>query len=529
MSRRDVMRYGAAAGAGLALPAVLDACGSSGPTPPEKVHNKAIVEGFPEPEMVTSNRGELSVKLTAKPAMVDMGAEKLVSTYTYDGIVPGKTWELYPGDVLKVDLVNDLPPLPPNDAWAMSEHGPPRPHMWTNTNLHTHGLHVSPAGNADNVFVDIAPGDHFQYEIPVPDDHTGGIFWYHPHRHGAVTHQVRAGMAGLIIVRGEIDKVPEVKKAQERIMVVQAIELNRDFKLADPIPNPTTEEAFFPRNQVLYTVNGVLTPTITMAPGEVQRWRILNGAEGKFISLRLEGHPLNVVAWDGLTLAAPEPQDFALLAAGNRMEALVKAEKTGIYNLMIYPASSQVPDVPGMPDMVTTSTMTSSSELRPRVLARVEVQGKRKYMGLPKTLPAYDPPILPIAKTRRFAFTVQRTPTNEFISFGVDGVPFDPANPPYQMKLGTAEEWTLVNEVDHKLARHAHGLHIHVNPFKITKVNGQDLPKPLWRDTYVLTGADANSLTFQSNFDDFTGKFVEHCHVLGHEDLGMMESLEVIP
>jgi FtsP/CotA-like multicopper oxidase with cupredoxin domain len=528
ISRREVLRYGTAGGAALALPGVLGACGGNGSKSPQQAHNKAPAGGFFQPHVVTSKGGVLPVTLTAKQADVDMGADQRVHTYTFNGIVPAETWELYPGDTLKVLLVNDLPPLTSHQVHEM-EGGPPRPHMWTNTNLHTHGLHVSPKDNADNVFLDIPPGERFQYEIPIPADHTGGIFWYHPHRHGAVTQQVRAGMAGMIIVRGDIDKVKEVKAAKEQILVLQAIELDKNFKLADPIPNPTTEEAFFPRNQTLYTCNGVLVPTITMYPGEVQRWRILNGAEGKFMSLRLEGHPLNVLAWDGLTLAAPEPQDFAMLAAGNRMEALVKAGKPGVYNLMVYPGSSQIPDIPGMPDMVTTTTAPTSQEVRPRPIARIEVHGRGKEMGLPATLPVYDPPILPIAKTRRFAFTVQRTPAKEFISFGIDGVPFDPNNPPYQMKLGTAEEWTLVNELDAKLPRHAHGLHIHTNPFRVTKANGKDLPKPLWRDTYVLTGGDHDSLTFQSNFDDFTGKFVEHCHVLGHEDLGMMESLEVIP
>jgi FtsP/CotA-like multicopper oxidase with cupredoxin domain len=97
------------------------------------------------------------------------------------------------------------------------------------------------------------------------------------------------------------------------------------------------------------------------------------------------------------------------------------------------------------------------------------------------------------------------------------------------MRIGTAEEWTLANAHDHKLPRHAHGLHIHTNPIKITAINGTPLARPLWRDTYELQGADGNSLTFVSNFVDYPGKFVEHCHVLSHEDLGMMESLEVIP
>jgi FtsP/CotA-like multicopper oxidase with cupredoxin domain len=76
---------------------------------------------------------------------------------------------------------------------------------------------------------------------------------------------------------------------------------------------------------------------------------------------------------------------------------------------------------------------------------------------------------------------------------------------------------------------HAHVFHLHVNPFKITKINGRTLPKPLWRDTFVLTKSTDDSFTFESNFVDYTGKFVEHCHVLAHEDLGMMEAIEVIP
>jgi FtsP/CotA-like multicopper oxidase with cupredoxin domain len=528
LSRREVLRYGAGAASLLSVPSVLAACSSSKSSSPRAAKNKAPAqEGFPQPHALTSQGGELNVTLTAKQAVVDMNAPQKITTVTFDGIVPGYTWELQPGDTLNVDLVNNLPPMKHAIQSSMNV---PRPHEWDHTNLHTHGLHVSPADKADNVFIDIARGDHFQYQIPIPKDHTGGIFWYHPHRHGAVTQQVRGGMAGMIIVRGAIDAVPEVHAAKEQIMVLQAIELNKDYQLAEPIPNPSTVEAFFPRNQTLYTVNGVLNPKLTMYPGEVQRWRVLNGAEGKFMSLRLDGHQLNAIAWDGLTLDAPEPLPYTMLAAGNRGEFLVKAGAAGTYQLVLSPGSSQLPDIPGMPDSVTSTTAPTSAELKPRSILTVEVTGSGPEMNLPTSLPAYNPPILPIAKTRDFSFTNQRGPDKiEFISFGIDGVPFDPDRPPYQMKVGTAEEWNLVNAIDTRYPRHAHGLHIHTNPFRVTKINGQVLPKPLWRDTMVLTGGDHDSITFQHNFDDFTGKFVEHCHVLGHEDLGMMESLEVTP
>jgi FtsP/CotA-like multicopper oxidase with cupredoxin domain len=365
-------------------------------------------------------------------------------------------------------------------------------------------------------------------------------------------------MAGMIIVRGELDRVPEIGAAKERVMVLQSIELGDDFQLLDPIPLPSATEAFFPRTKVLYTVNGVLTPRITMYPGEVQRWRLLNAAEGKYLSLRLAGHRLHILAWDGLTLPAPESVPLVMLSAGNRVEVLVKAGAPGVYDLVLTPGSSQKPNIPGMPDappasdsgdtggtagmsgMVGMAGMADMGEeghpglpvipgeLETRPIATIEVSGAGREMALPAALPAWNPPILPIARRRTLAFTVARAPDNEFLSFGVDGLSFDPQRTPYRARLDTAEEWTLVNGVDTRLADHAHVFHIHVNPFKITRINGVALATPLWRDTFVLTRRTGDSLTFETNFVDFTGKFVAHCHVLSHEDLGMMSSVEVV-
>ena len=149
-------------------------------------------------------------------------------------------------------------------------------------------------------------------------------------------------------------------------------------------------------------------------------------------------------------------------------------------------------------------------------------------MSLPSALPAWDPPMPPISRRREVIYSVTRDPDDEFIDFGINGLPFDPDRAPYTVPVNTAEEWTIINGVDHKLADHAHVFHIHVNPFKITWVNGRKLEKPLWRDTYVLTGKTGDSFTFETHFADFLGKFVEHCHVLTHEDLRLMEAIEVV-
>jgi len=490
---------------------------------------------LPQPAVLRSRDGELAVRLTGRPAVVSMNAPKPVRTYTFDGIVPGYTWEIRPGDTLRVHLRNRLPRLPSMPVRM------DRPHQWTNMNLHTHGLHVSPAGNADNVFIDIPPGDDQQYTIRVPADHPAGSFWYHPHRHGGVTQQLRAGMAGLLIVRGDLDEVEEIAAAQEKVMVLQSIELGNDYQLLDPIPEPKPDEAFFPRTNVLYTVNGTLAPRLRMYPGEVQRWRLLNAAEGKFMSLQLKEHDFHVLAWDGLTLPAPGTTDVLMLSAGNRVEVLVKAGKPGVYDLVLTPGSSQQPNIPGMPPsgdpgpagsagkqgMAMPGFPALRGELDKRTILTIEVSGHGRPMSLPTALPAWDPPILPIARRRHFTFSVQRTPDNEFLNFGVDGKPYDMSAPPYRVPLGTAEEWTLENAFDPKLMEHAHVFHIHTNPFKITKRNGKVLSPPLWRDTYVLTKSAGDTITFESNFIDYAGKFVEHCHVVAHEDLGMMSAIEV--
>lgn len=509
----------AAVSAPLALPRLTGAQGTAAP-----VTENAAAEEIVQPGLVSSREGVLATKLVARPAEVDMGAGHPVSTYTFDGVVPGYTWEVRPGDTLKIDLVNELPPLDGDHADHVDM---TRPHQWTTTNLHTHGLHVSPSGDSDNVFIAIPPGASHQYEIEIPDDHTGGLFWYHPHKHGGVAHQVRAGMAGALIVRGEIDEVPEIQAAREQVMVLQAIELGENYELLDPIPYPKPDQAFYPRKQILYPVNGRMNPRVTMYPGEVQRWRMLNAAEGKFMSLHLEDHDLNVIAWDGLTLHEPEPTSDVMMTAGNRTEVLVKAGAPGIYNLVLSPGSSQHPSIPGMPH--ATPEAEHNAELTVRPILTLEVVGEGPEMALPVSLPAYDPPILPIARQRHFAYTVERGENDSFKSFGVDGEAFDPDRTPYQVKLGTAEEWTLVNDIDHRYPEHAHGFHIHVNPFKVTHVNGEPLPRPQWRDTFALSGQDDDSFTCEMNFDDFTGIFVDHCHVLTHEDLGMMERIEVVP
>ncbi|MCB1273419.1 MAG: multicopper oxidase domain-containing protein [Leucobacter sp.] len=526
----------------LGVPTSLTSCASS-------ASSGSSGETFRNPKVKASEGGRLTGVVTAKRSQIDIGIGHDYSTYTFDGVIPGATWEVHPGDTIGVTLRNAMPVLSEDDQARSDGHGHgqmdtgstgdfvnmTRPHDWTHTNLHTHGLHVSPedteVGAGDNPFVTIVPGAEQRYEIPIPSDHTGGLFWYHPHRHGAVAYQVQGGMAGALIVRGEIDRVPEIAAATEQVMVFQALEMMDDFEIPAPEPNATLQEAFFPRDRIVWTLNGQNTPVITMRRGEVQRWRMLNAAEGKLMSLRLTGHSMHHIGYDGLALPAPRMMRDTFIEPGARVEALVKAQFPGRYELILSPATSQLPYLPGWnqalgADQPVGSDGTVWQEVVPRVVAIVDVLPDKVDMELPRTLPAYNPPLRPIVKHRDVEYTVHRRDDHQFEAFGINHRPFNPDDPPYVMRVDTAEEWTIHNAADEGFV---HVFHIHVNPFLVTHVNGERLQTPVWRDTWALGPNLGDSFTFVMNLDDFTGKTVEHCHILTHEDLGMMEALEILP
>jgi len=215
------MRTGLAAGTSLLLPV------SAGPAAagdaPEHVHPSASDNGlddfkpgaaFIEPAVRRSAHGELNTTLRMRHAYKTIGGHRLY-VRTYEGTVPGPTLRLKPGDVLRIKLINDMPPN--RDATPI-DHA--LPHQFNNTNLHTHGLHVSPGGISDNVLRVMEPGGTYDIEIAIPSDHVPGTNWYHPHAHGAADIQIASGAVGALIIEGDFGNVPEIAAAKERLLVL---------------------------------------------------------------------------------------------------------------------------------------------------------------------------------------------------------------------------------------------------------------------------------------------------------------------
>jgi FtsP/CotA-like multicopper oxidase with cupredoxin domain len=469
-----------------------EANGDAGLFQPAKWESADLVE----PEIRQSGDGALTTNLNVRYAYRDIGGYRL-HLRTYEGTTPGPTLRVRPGDVLRVTLVNDLPPN--RDPMPRDIN---HPHHFNTTNIHVHGLHVSPSGIADNVLRPMEPGQSYEIEIAIPEEHPRGTYWYHPHNHGSADVQISSGMAGALIVEGDFDDVPEIAAATERVLILN--EVLFDYLGTIEVYDTVWPEAV-PR---FLSVNGQREPIIRMRPREVQRWRIVQGFHEDNLRLGLDGHDLHVIAQDGIAQSEVDRLRSLVMAPGQRADVLVQAGEPGTYLLQALPNDEGYPSPTGP-------------------LAHVVIEGEPIEMSLPAALPAG--PLTPIGDdeltgSRQLTFTsigpeMPATATYQEFAFLIDGRQFDPKRVDQRVTLGAVEEWTVIND-DHA----DHVFHIHTNPFQVTKVNGEPLATPLWRDTVIVPRE--GSLTFRSRFLDFTGKTVLHCHMMNHEELGMMQLIE---
>jgi FtsP/CotA-like multicopper oxidase with cupredoxin domain len=471
-----------------------EANGGDGLLQPVKWESAELVE----PEVRRSVDGELATELRVHYAYADIGGYRL-SLRTYEGVIPGPTLRVQPGDTLRVRLINDLPP---NRAEMPLDTD--LPHHFNTTNVHVHGLHVSPSGDADNVLRSMEPGQSYDVAIDIPDDHPSGTYWYHPHHHGSADVQISSGMAGALIVEGDFIGVPEIANAAERVLVIN--EVMFDYLGAIEVYDTIWPEAA-PR---FISINGQREPIIRLRPGEVQRWRIVQAAHENNLRLALDDHLLHPIAYDGIPRSRFAGLESLVIGPGQRADVLVQAGAPGAYELRAIANDQGYPSPTGL-------------------LAHVVVEGEPVTMGLPATLP--ESPLAPIGDdeitgARTITFTaiepeVPAAATYQEFSFLVDDRRFDPNRVDQTVRVGAVEEWTVVNDDTSD-----HVFHIHTNPFQVMAINDEPVSETLWRDTVIVPGE--GSLTFRSRFLDFTGKTVLHCHMMNHEELGMMQLIEFV-
>ena len=423
----------------------------------------------------------------------------------YNNSIVGPTLRVKPGDTLLVDLMNNLPKIP--DPVGVGHNGP---HGLYITNLHTHGLHVDP-NDGDNVYLEIgrdAPdGQHKRLRYELPQDHPAGTYWYHAHKHGSVAVQVGNGMAGALIVEGGVDDFLKQKGIEERIFVFQQI----------PFREVLSEKAYMvdwqavtnPVNNRYTLINGTLKPEIRLARGQVERWRFIHAGISENLKIELEGHQLYVIAHDGITTGRIEPVSFVELHPGYRVDVLVQAQdQPGVFKLQ------------DLPERALRGGTEQPQELAWVLIGSAQVESQLPTEDELKSYnPFKDDDLRKEANPRRLQLTFDIGVN----SFFVCGKPYDHKAPPLELPLDKVDEWVITTLNTTNGGNHP--FHIHVNPFQVIKIGDKPLAQPIWKDTILVKNGEP--VTFRMRYRKYTGKTVLHCHILDHEDQGMMLDLEI--
>lgn len=556
--------------------------------------------------------------------------------------------QAYPGQTIRITLNNDLPQDPTCVAQGGSAN---TPHCFNGSNLHSHGLWVSPSGNSDNVMTAIGPGVGFQYEYNIPATHPAGTFWYHPHQHGSTALQVSSGMSGALIIRGtrkptkeqngDIDTLLKEngKAFPERVMVFQQIQyacrFPADFPIAalrgqvktyanDPLlgktPNPEdtrykcaendvgTIEGYdqfgpgtWPASGRYTSINGVVLGKLTHARGgAIERWRMIHAGVRDTINLRIRMRrpdapnavgltgdaseayvkdnctgpelPIALIAADGLTMDKVQIRKNAVFQPGYRWDTLTVFPKRGEYCLI---------------NKLTTKS-TVSGILATRLLGTVQVdsdadtkldlsteQGMAAYLkeklgaaaranlpevnavaddinrdlSLAKFVPHHTIEDNEVTGHQELRFNIVTSLPGATL-FEVNDHPYDGNRIDRTLPLGGVDEWTMTSGLA------SHPFHIHVNPFQIVKViapNGKDVSKPgardgdgddyddeyaglegVWKDTIWVknlkdpaVNKSEYTIVTRTRYERYIGDFVLHCHILDHEDQGMMQNVRI--
>lgn len=481
-----------------------------------------------QPARVESVDGVLELDLNIGFAYGMLNGQK-ISVRTYNGSFPAPTLVARPGDVLRLRQINNLPHEAPGPV-----HNINHPHGFNTLNLHTHGLNVSPEGNEDNVLLEIHPGETFETEVHIPADHPTGTFWYHPHKHGAAAHHLGNGMAGLLMLvdpENDIRSVPEIGAAKEVDLIFQEIylmDLPDGVGITPDQPNSIEGWFFSDLTRMEIAVNGVacnemqmdgsfIYPEIHMRPGEVQHWRMCHAGIFSNHPIAIDGHEIHVIAYDGITAEEVHTVDEMFWVSGQRRDILVKASDTpGTYAVKRVGGYQQAAEV---------------NQWAEKILFNIVVDGDPMDMALPTKLnpPSARLPYIQddeIIGKRDVAFSFIDNSDLQIFIFTINGKVMNPARVDFTMALETAEEWTIVNDRGSD-----HPFHFHVNWFELHSMVDHDgnltvYDPPLWMDTANIPRD--GKIVVRLRLQNYQGKAVFHCHILNHEDEGMMSVIEFI-
>lgn len=449
---------------------------------------------IPEPDSLSSRNGVLQVTLTQAPANITVAGRSFTSNVFNGQYIP-PVLRMQRGDRLELQLVNNI------GKADVQIDGP------LETNLHYHGMVVTPIAPGDDVFLHVAPGATYDYRWQVPSDHAQGPHWYHPHAHGLVEPQILSGMSGMLVIDGLVAQhYTAFSGLVERHLLLKDIQLPG---ASDSDPNTKT-------------INGLLGGTLRLRPGEMQVWNLGNLGADAYFDLAVGGAQLWEISRDGNVREQPLLLTSVFLPPGSRSTVVVVAPLLiGNYAVRTLavdtgPQGDPNPDV-RLATLAVSGLAQDTAALQARLLLPADGLGQ---IGLtPAELAA-----MPVTRARTMVFSE----TADGNTFFINGQQWSETRDDVTVTLGDVEEWTIQN-----VSGERHVFHIHQLDFLVTSINGVPQPADTLRDVvdlpYAVNGVPGE-VKVKIPFIDpiMVGRFVFHCHIVGHEDAGMMANVVVL-
>jgi suppressor of ftsI len=443
------------------------------------------------------------LSLTLRAAMHSDGK----NSFFFNGQPNPPTLRLSPGDQLRITYVNDLP-AKASESCAITP-------CMDMTNLHFHGLTVSPDAPQDDVLdMMAAPGKTLHYTVQIPKEHPPGLYWYHTHPHGESHRQVLDGMSGALVIEGIQSYFSPLAGLPERVLVVRGRSIKNDphsgdlqqrVDLISPSCGGEHEEP-----EEVFTVNGSLRPQIKIAPGERQFWRVVNASADRYVDLQLEGQSFEIVAMDGMPIARHDPHhptrvlDHVLLPPAGRVEAIVTGPAATKSTRLVSRCVDTGPQGDPNPAMILADIVPQSASQATPKISQSSLKSYVKSLDL--TAEEKAPP----------RFTAIFTEDKD--GFYINGEKFAPnAAPMVHAQIGTFQHWKIVNA-----SGELHPMHIHQVHFLPYAENDRPIADPLWMDTVNVPVGGSVDVIMDFTDPVIRGMSVFHCHLLNHEDKGMM-------
>ncbi|MCW3480398.1 multicopper oxidase family protein [Neisseriaceae bacterium JH1-16] len=400
------------------------------------------------------------------------------SVWAYNGQLPGPAIVAREGDTVEIALTN---------------------HLTQPTTIHWHGLPV-PAEQDGNPHDPVLPGQTRHYRFTLPKG-SAGSYWYHPHPHGHTAEQVFRGLAGVFVVEAADDPLREL--AEDWLVL-------SDLRLTEhgAIPANTAADWHDGREGQFLLVNGGLRPVIALGQGERRRWRVWNATSARILKLALPGLAWQLVGSDGGLLGAPQPLAELLLAPGERAELVVSGS-------LPVGQSATLQSLPYVRGRAMTPEQT-----QPFTVATVKVGRTVASAAVPATLR----PIAALGTPQvRRTLTFSENMADPASMFMISGKTFDMNRIDFTGRVGDIEEWDIVSE-----AHMDHPFHLHGTQFQVVARNDGsgwvDEPYLAWRDVINVPLRESVRIRFRQ---ELPGVRMYHCHILEHEDQGMMGQYEV--